>query len=96
MQDKESVIVVRWELKIPSLGINVRHHSASLVMPNSYPRDGIFSPHLTTMKDSYNLTYPYPTRGVDKKRITSRVVNTLVVSWLFGADRKIRPRDPKQ
>ena len=25
------------------------------------------------------LTYPYPTRGIDKKRITTRVVNTLVV-----------------
>ena len=28
--------------------------SASLVMPNSYPRDGIFNPHLTTIKDSYS------------------------------------------
>ena len=25
------------------------------------------------------LTYPYPTRGIDKKRITTRVVNILVV-----------------
>ena len=25
------------------------------------------------------LTYPYPTRGIDKKRITTRVINTLVV-----------------
>ena len=25
------------------------------------------------------LTYPYPTRGIDKNRITTRVVNTLVV-----------------
>ena len=24
-----------------------------LVMPNSYPHDGIFSQHLTTIKDSY-------------------------------------------
>ena len=31
----------------------VRHHEASLVMPNSYPRDGIFNQHLTTTKDSY-------------------------------------------
>ena len=47
----------------------VRHHSASLVMPNGYPRDGIFSQHQTTIKDSYNRTYPYryPTRGTDKK-----------------------------
>ena len=25
-------------------------------MPNSYPRDGIFNQHLTTIKDSYILT----------------------------------------
>ena len=56
MQEKESIMIVRSELKIPSLGIIVRHHSASLVMPNSYPRDGIFNPHLTTIKDSYILT----------------------------------------
>ena len=55
MHEKESVIAVRCELKIPLLGITVRHHSANLVMPNSYPRDGIFNPHLTTMTDSYIL-----------------------------------------
>ena len=53
MQEKESIMVVRSELKVPSLGITVRHHLASLVMPNSYPRDGIFNQHLTTIKDSY-------------------------------------------
>ena len=42
MQQIESVMVVRCELKIQSLGITVRHLSASLVMPNSYP-DGIFN-----------------------------------------------------
>ena len=52
--------------------VTVRHY-------NSYPRDGIFNQHLKTIKDSYNLTRPYPTRGVDKKRIRTRVVNTLVV-----------------
>ena len=29
--------------------VTVRHHSASLVMPNSYPRDRIFNQHLTTI-----------------------------------------------
>ena len=53
MQEKESIMVVRCELKIPSLEITVRHHLASLVMPNSYPRDGIFNSHLTIIKDSY-------------------------------------------
>ena len=47
--------MVLWcELKILLLGITVRHHSASLVMPNSYPCGGIFNPHLTTIKDSYH------------------------------------------
>ena len=48
-------MVVLFDLKIPSLGITVRYHSASLVMPNSYPRDGIFIPNLTTIKDSCML-----------------------------------------
>ena len=50
MQEKESIMVVRYELKIPSLGITVRHHSANLVMPESYSRDGILNPHLTAFK----------------------------------------------
>ena len=33
----------------------VCHHSASLVMLNSYPRNGIFNQYLTTIKDSYSL-----------------------------------------
>ena len=35
--------------------IIVWHHTASLVIPNSYPRDGIFNPHLRTFKDSYSF-----------------------------------------
>ena len=58
MQEKESIMVVRCELKILSLRITVRHHSASLVMPNSYPRDENSNPHLRTIKDSYNLNRP--------------------------------------
>ena len=54
-------MVFRCKLKIPLLGIIVRHHSASLVMPNSYPRGGIFNPHLTTIKDSY---IQHPERAV--------------------------------
>ena len=54
MQENEPILVDRCELKTVSLGITVRHHSASLVMPNSYPRDVIFNPHLTTIKDYYN------------------------------------------
>ena len=60
MQEKESKMVVRCELKIPSLGITVGHHSASLVMPNSYPCDRIFNLHLTTIKDSYALHVAVP------------------------------------
>ena len=49
-------MVLRCKLRIPSLGVTVRHHSASLVMPNSYPCDGIFNQHLTTIKESYSPT----------------------------------------
>ena len=52
MQKKESIMVVWCELKILSLGITVRHHLAGLVMPNSYPRDGIIYLHLTIIIDS--------------------------------------------
>ena len=38
-----------------SLGITVRHHSASLVMPISDPRDRFFYAHHTPMKDTYNI-----------------------------------------
>ena len=41
MQEKEPAMFVRSELKISSLGIIVRNHSASLVTPNNYPHDGI-------------------------------------------------------
>ena len=34
--------------------VTVQHYSASLLMTNSYSRDGIFNPHLTTIKDSYS------------------------------------------
>ena len=49
MQKKESIMVVLCEFKIPSLGMTFRHDEAR----NSYPRDGIFSLHRTTIKDSY-------------------------------------------
>ena len=38
----------------PDTQENCSHHSASLTMTNSYPRDRIFNPHLTAIKDSYN------------------------------------------
>ena len=55
MQEIESVMVVWFKLKIPSLGITAWHHSASLVMPSSYPRDGIFNPNRTTIKYAFIL-----------------------------------------
>ena len=36
--------------------VTFRRHSASLVMPNSYPPDRILNHHLTTIKDSYIIT----------------------------------------
>ena len=43
--------------KIRHSGSLFRHHSASLVMPISDPRDRFFYPHHTPMKDTY---YPHP------------------------------------
>ena len=40
-----------------SLGITVRHHSASLVMPNSDPRERFFYPQHTPMKDTYTIIH---------------------------------------
>ena len=56
-EKKKSVMVVRLELKIPSLEITFRYHPAGLVMPNSDPHDGIFNPNLTTIYfwHSYSL-----------------------------------------
>ena len=45
----------------------VRHHSASVVMPNSYPCDGIFNQHLTTIKDSYVTKYKKKKKLCDNK-----------------------------
>ena len=50
-----SIMVVRCEFKILSLGITVRHLSANLVILNSYARDGIYNLHLTTIKDSFSF-----------------------------------------
>ena len=56
MQEKVSIMGVWCGQKNLSLGITVRHHSASLVMPISDPRDRFFYPHHTPMKDTYNHT----------------------------------------
>ena len=45
---------------------------------NFHQIPSLFSAIFTGADKSY-LTYPYPTRGIDKKRTTTCVVNTLVV-----------------
>ena len=50
---KKNPLFVRVEYKNLSLVITVCHHSASLVMPNSDPRDGFFYPTLAGVIDSY-------------------------------------------
>ena len=54
MQEKEPIMVVRCKLKLPSLRMTVRHHSASLAMLNSYRRERIFNQQLIAIKKSYN------------------------------------------
>ena len=60
MQENKSVMVVPCKLKILSLRLTALHHSASLVMPNSYPNDRIFNSHLTANKGSYIPTHMVP------------------------------------
>ena len=52
---KESIICERMGWKTPSLWITVFHHSASLMMPNGDPLDGLFYSIPTLMIDSYIL-----------------------------------------
>ena len=69
MQEKESIMTVWCELKIPSFEITVQHHSASLVILH----DGIFNPHLTTIEDSYILCLVHlaPTQTHPKARCSN-------------------------
>ena len=53
MQEKESIMGVRDRQKNLSHGITVWYHSASLMMPDSDPRDGFLYLHLIPMIDSY-------------------------------------------
>ena len=81
MQEKESIMVlrsVRCQLKIPSL-----------VMLNSYPRDGIFNQHLTIIKDSYKQQFNIillmscaNNKGADQPAHPRSLISTLVVCCL--------------
>ena len=64
MQEKVSIMGVWCGQQNPSLGITVRHRSASLVMPVSDPRDRFFYPHHTPMKDAYMYILTYETEFV--------------------------------
>ena len=48
-------MVVKCKLKVPSFRLTVWHHTVSLMIQNSYPREGIFNPRLATIKESSNL-----------------------------------------
>ena len=56
MHEKVSIMGVCFGWKNLSLGVTVRHHSASLVMPISDPHDRFFDPHHTPMKDTYCIS----------------------------------------
>ena len=66
MQEKESIMVVRCELKIPSLWITVQHHSASLRMPtvtlmtefSIWTSQPLISDFAVRMKKAWVLSYP--------------------------------------
>ena len=54
MQEKVSIIVVRYRQKFPSLESRFGITRQSLMMPNRHPQDGNFGLYLTAMKDTYN------------------------------------------
>ena len=54
-QEKESIIRGRKDRKIGPFGF-FYHHSASLVMPNSDPKDGFFYPTLPLIIDFFILS----------------------------------------
>ena len=95
MQEKESIMAVRCKLKIPSLWITVWHHSASLVMPNSYPRDGIFNPHLTSMKDSYIFYFVCPSSCLSQKAQHNFYIVDQVIKPLMKQTSKQSASDKK-
>ena len=49
--------------------VTVRHHEAWRVMPNSYPSDGIFNLHLTTIKDSFSCIFVLRQLHLDHRRL---------------------------
>ena len=52
MQEKETTLSSGCSVRIEN-SVTRDNCSASLVMSNSYPGDGIFNPHFETIKDSY-------------------------------------------
>ena len=56
VQENESIMGVRGRYKNLSLAITVWHHKASLVMPDSDPREGFFCLPITPMIDPYEIS----------------------------------------
>ena len=91
MQEREPIMVVRCVSKSLSLGITVRHHSASFMMSNSYPHGGIFNLQLTTIKDSYKLTLSRTSWQKLSQTVSNTILNLPTVtaspSVLLPSDR---------
>ena len=68
MQERVSIMGVWCGWKNLSIGITFRHHSASLVMPISDPRDRFFYSHHTAMKSTY---YNYICTCINSLKYTS-------------------------
>ena len=56
--------------------VTARYHSASLMMPNSYPHDGIFNQHLTTIKGFIFLPIEFP------KFVVRCAAQILKIGWI--------------
>ena len=65
--------------------VTARHHLASLLMPNSYPRDRILNHHLSTIKDSYIPDAP-GSNGTNFIYLVKHETRLLTGLYRFGND----------
>ena len=72
--------------------VTVRHHWASIVKPNGYPRNGIFNQHLTTIKDSYMLLQNIS--NVKSWSFTHETVGPLAIrlTWMYSYEGYNQPK----
>ena len=72
---KNPLIVWEWDRKLLYLGITIRHHLASLVIPIGDPRNRFVYPNLTLMMDYILIIHP------EDHRVASRSLPSNDKQW---------------